>query len=100
MGGDAIPTRLAPKVTSATPIGRFNDFVEMAREVSREEGRERSLSFDLDKGWHWGDAAWKRSVPPGADLKSLRASVRSAARRLREELSGLRHFGRIDGVRV
>jgi hypothetical protein len=25
MGGDAIPTRLAPKVTSATPIGRFND---------------------------------------------------------------------------
>ena len=47
----AIPTRLAPKVTSATPIGRFNDFVEMAREASREEGLERSLSFDLDKRW-------------------------------------------------
>lgn len=33
----------------------------------------RSLTFDIDKGWSWGGAAWASSVPPGADLKSILA---------------------------
>jgi len=65
-GSNAVPGAV---VTQSLGPGVMVDF------ASAPDG-ERSLSFDRDSGWSWGDAVWADAVPPGANLKSL-LTVRS-----------------------
>lgn len=39
--------------------------------IDLTSAQQRSVSFDINKGWSWGDGTWAKSIPASADLVPL-----------------------------